>query len=201
MHRVYLIIVSAVLFVRCADEAKSKFQRGKELEVQQIYQSAIAVYDSIIEYHPESPWSDSAQNIIEQLTSFGFISKTVMDRMNRGASAKVAASDFEGLQVQWNAEPGMICWGLSRHNPPVEFKVGRLGFYGLQSYGLDRLKFLLFCERNEGKYVKVEGRIVGASDWPGTPLIIEVEGLSVLNHEDGGTTKGFDRFRKLLDNE
>ncbi len=111
-------------------------------------------------------------------SSFEYIAKVVMERMNKGASSKVALGEFAGLKVKWKARPGSICWGLSSHNPPVAFKIGKLEFFGTPSYGLDRLKFLMFCEANEGKLVTVEGTLINASDWPGTPLIVEVNALS-----------------------
>lgn len=111
-------------------------------------------------------------------SSFEYIAKVVMERMNRGASSKVALGEFAGLKVKWEARPGSICWGLNRRNPPVAFKIGKVEFFGTPSYGLDRLKFLMFCEANEGKLVTVEGTLISASDWPGVPLIVEVNALS-----------------------
>jgi len=111
-------------------------------------------------------------------SSFEYIAKVVMERMNKGASPEVALGEFAGMKVKWKATLGSIAWGLSSHNPPVAFKIGKLGFFGIPSYGLNRLKFLMFCEANEGKLVKVEGTLISASDWPGTPLVVEVNALS-----------------------
>lgn len=109
-------------------------------------------------------------------TSFEYIVKVVTERMNRGASASVALGEFEGVKVKWKAIPGTICMGL--RGTPVAFKKGKWEFFGVPSYGLDKLKFLMFCEANEGKSVTVEGTLISASDWPGTPLIIEVNAIS-----------------------
>lgn len=160
-------------------KARSEFKKAKELEAAGKYQAAIIKYETRVMNYAGTQYADSARSSLEKLTSFEFIARIVMDRMNKGASPEVALGEFTGLKVKWRAIVGSICWGLSSYNPPVVFKIGKLEFYGIPSYGLDRLKFLVFCERNEGKLVTVEGTLISASDWPGTPLVVEVNALSL----------------------
>jgi len=229
------VICILLICIGCADfRAKSEFQKGKELQKQYEYQSAINKYEAIVNNYPKTQWADSARNAIEvckrvlnqideafeessrllaerkydeastriqavlsigvneavsaqvkqrlneidktKKSSFEYIVKVVTERMNRGASTAVALGEFEGLKIKWKAIPGTICMGLS--GTPVAFKKGKWEFFGIPSYGLDKLKFLMFCEANEGKSVTVEGTLISASDWPGTPLIVEVNALS-----------------------
>lgn len=239
MLRVNLLLVvilsSLLICTGCADfRVKSEFQKGKELQKQYEYQSAINKYEAIVNNYSMTQWADSARSAIEECNrilkqideafeessrllekgkydeastrvqvvlsigvneavsaqvkqrldeidkvkkgSFEYIVKVVTERMNRGASAAVALGEFEGLKIKWKAIPGTICMGLS--GTPVAFKKGKGEFFGIPSYGLDKLKFLTFCEANEGKPVTVEGTLISASDWPGTPLIVEVNALS-----------------------
>ena len=112
-------------------------------------------------------------------TRFEYIWKIVKKRLDEGASAQTALGEFYGTEIKWKARPGDICFGLSSLNPPVVFKIGKDGeFYGVPSYGVDRLKFLLFCESNKGKLVTVEGRLIGVYPFPFEGLIVEVSSLS-----------------------
>jgi len=40
----------------------------------------------------------------------------------------------------------------------------------------------MFCEKNQGTEFTVEGKLIGASDWPETPLIVEVNAVSLKNN-------------------
>ncbi len=232
------MIAALLICIGCANsKAKNEFQKGRKMQTQYEYQSAINQYEVITNNYPQTEWADSARHAIEECKtilkminlvfeeskrlladgkydeaettiqkilsigvddivseqvkqrldeidkakkgSFEYVMKVVTERMNRGASAAVALGEFEGGKVRWKAIPGTICMGLS--GTPVAFRKGKWEFFGVPSYGLDQLKFLLFCERHQGKSVIIEGTLISASDWPGTPLVVEVNAISLAN--------------------
>lgn len=114
-------------------------------------------------------------------TKFEYIWKVVKDRLDKGASAQVALGEFYGTEIKWKAKPSYICFGLDRFNPPILFKIGKDGeFFGVPSFGLDQLKFLLFCEAHQGKLVELEGRLIGVYPFPFEGLIVEVSAIKLI---------------------
>jgi outer membrane murein-binding lipoprotein Lpp len=148
------------------DKADSKIQEILTLKVSESVKIQVEQYRKDI--------ADAKE--VARRSSFDYVIKTVVGRMNKGASSKTALGDLKGTKIKWTAIPGTICMGLS--GTPVAFKKGKWEFFGVPSYGLDKLKFLMFCEANEGKTVLVEGTLLSASDWPGTPLWVEVNRIS-----------------------
>lgn len=158
-------------------ESESLLEKGKYNEAEKKIRGILSIVGvhskEFIEIHLKLAEIDRIKK-----SRFEYIAKFVMEKMNKGTSSKVALGEFAGMKVKWEAKPDYICWGLNHRNPPVVFNIGKLKFFGKPSYGLDGLKFLSFCEANEGKLVKVEGTLISASDWPDTPLIVEVSSLS-----------------------
>lgn len=174
-------------------EAKEKLELAKQGKVNWLinqgdkycskeqFTKGINLYKKVYEIDPTNSIVTSRIRTAKakRETTFEYIANYVIKNRGSGASAAVALGKYKGTSIKWRAKVGIICMGINRTNPPVEFKKGKLGFFGFPSHGLDKLKFLIFCERNENKWVTIKGRLTGASDWPGTPLIVEVDSISL----------------------
>jgi len=155
--------------------------QGDKYSSREQFTKGINLYKKVYEIDPTNSIVASRIRTAEakRETTFEYIANYVMKNINSGASTAVALGKYKGTSIKWRAKVGVICMGLNRINPPVEFKKGKLEFFGLPSYKLGKLKFLIFCERNENKWVTIKGTLTGASDWPGSPLIVEVHSISL----------------------
>lgn len=62
----YMAIVGIAVFILMSCKAKSRFQKGTELQNQYEYQSAISAYEEVTKNHSKSKWADSAKVAIQE---------------------------------------------------------------------------------------------------------------------------------------
>ena len=99
------------------------------------------------------------------------------ERMSRGASASVALGELRGTEIEWNVK--IECLAKGMRGIPVVFSKKSRRFFGVASYGLDKTKYWILCEQHSGKKATIKGSLLSASDWPDTPLVVEVNSISV----------------------
>ncbi|MBI4722271.1 MAG: zinc-ribbon domain-containing protein [Candidatus Stahlbacteria bacterium] len=105
----------------------------------------------------------SKEEKVESAT-FEEVVQYVKPRLESGASTSVALGKYQGSSVRWRVQVNFICYGLS--GTPVQFEKGCANILGHPSYGLDELKFRIFCEQHEGEWVTIGGKLLAATDNP-----------------------------------
>lgn len=166
------------------EQIDNNFEEVSRLSEAERYDEASAKLEGILSLGVNDEVTAQVKQYIEEIekakrSSYSYIINVVVGKMRKGTSPGTAAEEFKGVQFKWTATVGSIGYGISTSLPPVDFNKGKWIFWGFPSAGINQLEYYLFCERNRGKTVTVEGTILGGTDWPETPLAVEVTGISL----------------------